>query len=277
MDGDGHLSTTTVALIVIGLGIPHGAADHLIFRARRPGENSGRSTLRFTLFYLLLILSYGLLWLTVPALALGLFLTVSVYHFGQAQVGKRREPRPRTVSRSLLWGCFALFFPILLHYPQAQPIIEGMLHRPLPLPPYWTVRICFLLVMANAYFIILTPRDNYRERTAMRRQLLDLLLLTLLYLTTDLLMGFAVFFLLWHSIPAAVAQWRYLRGRQLSKGVGHYLQQLLPLSLGAAVSLGTLYYLWSGSPGAGPDLGAVFILISLISLPHAFLVDAVYR
>ena len=114
-------------------------------------------------------------------------------------------------------------------------------------------------------------------RREVARRLLDLALLAALYLSTDLLLGFGLFFLLWHSMPAAAAQWHYLQRRAVVVNMRGYLRELLPLSLGAIGTLGGLYLWISGGHGAGIDLGVVFMLVSLITLPHAFLIDRVYR
>ena len=276
----GQLPGTGVALLVIALGIPHGAADHLIYRARHPQSSTVRSLLDFSLYYLLLILAYALLWVLLPTVALVLFLAVSAYHFGQEQIDTRPASGLLQQLHSLLWGAFVLFFPIVLHLPDAQPIIERMVGQEIPLPDK-AQRQCFLVVLVGANAYLAARRASLQQVTTgaqfRHRRFLDLILLVLLYLHTDLLMGFALFFLLWHSVPAAVSQWRYLRTHRLSGSVTGYLWQLSPLSLGAALTFVLVYHLWSESPGAGIDLGMVFIFISLITLPHALLVNAVYR
>lgn len=269
------VSATAGALALIALGIPHGAADHLIFRSRYPGRLTG---LRFLLFYVLLIIIYAALWVWLPWLALLLFLGASVFHFGQSYY----DPQPRLHGSRpwmlrLCWGAFVLLFPIFYHYGEARPIVESIVGREMELPPGWSLALPFILIAVNAY-LVLTGRDRGgRLSPALRRQLLDLLLLSLLYCTTPLLQGFAVYFLLWHSVPALVEQWRYLSRHRLSGGFRDYVWQLVPLSLGAFVTLGLAYWWFSHRSGLVIDPGMFFILVSLITLPHAFLVDRVYR
>ena len=264
------LSTPTLALLLLVLGIPHGAADHLIFQARHPELERRARQWRFFGFYLLLVLGYGLLWYALPLVAFLLFLGLSVHHFGQSY----GEGSP---GSRLSWGLYVLLFPILLHYEAAQPIIERMIGRSLPIPATYLLGCCASLLLLNVVQPLLDLHRSCPNQQQTARRLLDLSLLTALYLSTDLLLGFALFFLLWHSLPAAAAQWTYLRQRALVENFRAYVLQLLPLTLGALLSLGGLY-LWVGQgDGVGVDLGLVFILVSLITLPHAFLVDAVYR
>ena len=72
-----------VSLVLIGvLGIPHGAADHLIFNKLFPKQKHNQA--RFYALYLSGILVYSLLWFLGPLLALGLFILISAYHFGES-------------------------------------------------------------------------------------------------------------------------------------------------------------------------------------------------
>ena len=148
--------------------------------------------------------------------------------------------------------------------PEAAPIVERMLGYPILVPPWLPSVLAVGLVVWNAVV--------YREQ-----RLLDLALLLTLYLSTDLLVGFAVYFLLWHSLPAGCQQWIYLRQQGMVDTFGSYLAQLAPLSVGAALILGGGYWWLHRHSGVGVDMGLVFILISLITLPHTFLVDRVYR
>ncbi|WP_116105091.1 Brp/Blh family beta-carotene 15,15'-dioxygenase [Lewinella sp. IMCC34191] len=248
-----------IAMVLLALGIPHGAADHLIFRSRQ-SAGSAFSVFAFAVYYVGVIGSYTLIWWWWPAVALLLFLAVSVYHFGQ--------PHGGNLADRLLWGTFVLGFPVLYHYPQAEPIITGMLGYRVDLPAGWSGGIPALLVTANVSFALLNRQWA---------RLLDLVILVAVYLGTDLLLGFAVFFLLWHSLPALVEQWRYLTRHRLTRGWSTYLLQLLPLSLGAFVSMGVAYLLLHARGPQTPDLSYLFIMVSLITLPHALLVDRVYR
>ncbi|CAH0999961.1 beta-carotene 15,15'-dioxygenase [Neolewinella maritima] len=264
------LSASSVAVLLIVLGIPHGAADHLIFQARYPGQSWRVQRWKFFAFYLVLMLLYGGLWLLLPLLALLLFLGVSVYHFGQSYgIG--------SLASRMAWGLFVLSFPVLLHWPEARPIIERMVGSSLPPDGTLTIVLCGALVAANLLLPLLDLHADRTNRRATLRRLLDVILLTVVFMSTDLLLGFAVFFLLWHSLPAAVEQWGYLHRHRLSADVWAYGRQLLPLSLGALISLGAVYGWLAQGTVEGIDLGIVFMLVSLITLPHAFLVDRVYR
>lgn len=261
--GEPSVDPTILAGVLIALGIPHGAADHLIFRGSR--EEVGSSAY-FLLYYGMLVLAYGVMWYFLPAVALLLFIATSVYHFGQSHRSDSEGVKHSTVAwlPTVAWGSFVLGFPVLWHFAEAAPIIERMLG--------YRVVMAEWLPKAVAIGLLLWNVAVYRER-----RLLDLALLLALYLSTDLLVGFAVYFLLWHSVPAGREQWMYLRRLDIVNTFGGYVAQLAPLSVGAAIILGGGYWWLHRHSGVAVDMGVLFMLISLITLPHTFLVDRVYR
>ncbi len=247
-----------IAVVLLALGVPHGAADHLIHQLT--SRDRSRGTSAFARFYLGVMSVYVLTWIYLPTVAFALFLAVSIYHFGQTRGGK--------LADQLIWGCFYLGFPVLVHYPDARPIIEGMLDVSCALPDWLSVLGPTGMAVAAAANAV------YRRRSD---QLIDLAILIVLYLSTELLLGFAVFFLLWHSLPATVHQYHFIRRRLDRRGLRSFLRLLLPLSGAALVYLGVAYALIFGFGNGAPALSKVFVLISVITLPHALLIDRIYR
>lgn len=268
---------SVAALVVILLGVPHGAADHLLFRrALRAAGRSWTAILpRFLLMYTLLTVGYLLLWWWLPAVSLGLFLLLSAYHFGQTQYHEIQMSRWLRPFLFLAFGAFAIGFPVLWHFPTAAPILEALVPG-MPTASLAATRQIALGILAGN--LVLAAGLWWRGNKAGGWALLDLLTLSLLYVTLPLLLGFGLFFLLWHAYPALVDQYRFLReAHQKPWPWRRYLCHLLPLSIGALLVLaGFLVFRPDG--GQAAELAATFFLfISVITLPHAILVDGVYR
>ena len=253
----GGVDRPALALVLLSLGVPHGGADHLIHRltSRRQTGRMG-----FAGFYLGVMSGLVVMWLLLPALAFTLFIAVSVYHFGQTRGGG--------LTDQLIWGCFFLGFPVLVHFPEARPIIEGMLHREIPLPHWIGLAGPVILAAAAGANALRSRQEKY---------LIDLVVLCLLYLSCGLMLGFAVFFLFWHSLPASLHQYAFIRQRARPEALKTFARELLPLAMAAVVYLLLVYGVLFGFSGGTPPLSRVFVLISVITLPHALLVDRVYR
>ena len=247
-----------LAAILLVLGIPHGAADHLLHSVTTTGQASGPAA--FARFYLLAMAGFTALWWLAPIPAFAVFIGLSVYHFGQT--------KPGNLTDKLIWGSFYLGFPVTFHYVEAGPIVAGMLGLPLPDLGGWMAGIPWVLTLAAGMNAIL------RRRTDL---LADLAVLCLLYVSTGLLLGFAVFFLFWHSLPSALEQYAFLRTRLQPAQWREFLHYLIPMSVAAAAFL-WLAHAFLFAPGATAGLlSRVFVLISIITLPHAILVDRIYR
>lgn len=263
------------ALLLIVAGIPHGAADHLLFRRARDSGVSWRQVLpRFLGFYGLLVVTYGLLWWAWPTAALGLFLLASAYHFGQTHYHAADLSAPCRTIVFVLAGAFFIGFPVLLHPADALPILEQMLGRTLRPAAWWTGVVPWVLLAVNLLVAAVLPTKRPSVRGG---RTLDILLLATLFYGLPLLVGFAVFFLLWHSWPAAVDQYRLLKRAQPELSVGRYALALLPLSLGALLSLVALLSFTGDWLDGAAAAGWLFVFVAVITLPHAVLVDGLYR
>ena len=112
-------SSLMIALILILLiGIPHGANDHLLFFNlinKRIDEKNRKSTLFFALYIGLILLYIGC-WYLFPAFSLGLFILISIYHFGQSNLYiSPIESKFVKLISIILSGSFVLLTPIFAH------------------------------------------------------------------------------------------------------------------------------------------------------------------
>lgn len=103
-------------VLVLLIGLPHGATDFLLFRRLHGPVLRNSQVLRFFLFYVLSVLGYLLGWLFIPATALLVFLAISVYHFGQSNWQYAQLPRRVAGICNLAWGCFVLGGALLWHW-----------------------------------------------------------------------------------------------------------------------------------------------------------------
>ena len=115
-------------VLVLLIGLPHGATDFLLFRRLRGPGLSKQQIIRFFLFYLGSVSGFLGCWLFFPLIALLLFLVISCYHFGQSNWQYAQLPRWITYILNLAWGAFALGGALLWHWDESSVII-GQLDR----------------------------------------------------------------------------------------------------------------------------------------------------
>jgi Brp/Blh family beta-carotene 15,15'-monooxygenase len=275
--GAGWLLALCEPFLVLGmmivLGLPHGATDHGLFQALK--MKGGR--LKFLFLYGMVIGLYGLLWYTLPMLAFGIFMLLSIYHFGQSNwAGIRHETKGWARLHYLLWGSGILLTPILLHAGEASLIVAAMTGISLPASANMLPVIGSLAVLNVVVMLVLSWR-GVLSRKRLVWEVVGYGLLMALFFTNSLLLGFTVYFVCWHSLSSARDQLRFF-SRRLSPD----LRRQLSWEIGGTIvgALAFCLFIWLGP---GPEaalqpgiISGVFIFISLLTLPHMLLIEQLY-
>ncbi|MDJ0769630.1 MAG: Brp/Blh family beta-carotene 15,15'-dioxygenase [Ilumatobacter sp.] len=269
LEPDPVVSATIAIAVVATLGLPHGAADHAVMRA----ITGVFDPVRFHVRYVAGAAGYAALWLTVPAVALIGFLLVSAHHFGQSDLAHLRQDG----SRMLQWsrGVFVVAVPLVAHTTAVGPIVERLAGVD---PSTWSwlaasrpVVIALLIgqhLAAVAFLLRRTP--------ALRlRQLVVTISLTTLFVAADPLIGFAVYFGAWHSLGHLMT---------LSSVVGtggrpivDVVRIAAPRTLVVAVLAAAGAALCVVAGRADLIVPSVFVMLSLVTVPHAVVVERMWR
>ncbi|HMN89913.1 MAG TPA: Brp/Blh family beta-carotene 15,15'-dioxygenase [Saprospiraceae bacterium] len=265
-----------VLFILLG-GIPHGATDHLIFLQLRDKVFGIRKLSRFYLFYILLMAAYGILWWYVPAVALLIFLGLSVYHFGQSNWNYLSfKNRSQELITYWSWGAWVLLMPVIWHYDASVEIIQNITGTLFTLNNSWQQGICIFLSVFNVGWLLYLYFIGTLNKRQLRHEAMNFAVLTLLFLCTPLLLGFVIYFVCWHSLTSSADQIRFFAQRIPGYSWRRYLLQVLPMTILAVVGLLLLY----GAQLAlnlQPTIGTLFIFISMVTLPHMLLIDNLYE
>lgn len=249
----------TAALLLCLIGIPHGAND-LLYRRNK----SWRGAAVFLSLYLGSMALYAGLWYLAPVLALLIFFLISVHHFGQSNF----ESEQLWHAPSLLWGGLLLLYPVALHQAESFGIFQQMMGLATTLPPPT------LLLAAAALLTLVYLALSYRSYPAVfGRLLLQCLLIIGWLYSTNLLGGFIIVFCLWHSLQSLYYQWGYYQ-----QAYQHHPRPLrLFVANMAAYTLLALGFLWVCSLFLPLSIALLFILLSIITLPHAAVMDFIYK
>ncbi len=267
-------SATVVVAVVAVLGIPHGAVDHLVVEAIE-GRSSGRWS--FVRNYVLAMAGVGLVWLAAPPLALALFLVLSVHHFGQSDLAYLQLPRPNQLAVQWSRGLFLVGLPLVAHLPTVAPIVERLGGGD---PASWTWLadrwwLWAALLVAQHIAVGLVAGRTTADPLTLRREAVSVAALTALFLTTDPLVGFAVYFGLWHSLAHLLVLADLLGTRP--KPVRSVARLAAPLTAVSLVGLGVVA---GGIALAGrTDLlvPVVFVFVSMVTVPHMVVVEKLWR
>lgn len=271
------LSVGVVLAVVALLGIPHGAVDHLVAAGLGDGARGTASRARFTRDYLLAMGGVGLVWLAAPAVALAVFIALSVHHFGQSDTARLGLGAPRQLVLQWSRGLFVVGLPLVAHVDDVAPVVERLGGGD---PATWTwltdhqVLWCAGLILQQLAAIAAFG-PSIGARRALGQELVTVAALTALFLGTDPLVGFAVYFGLWHSLAHLLVLTDVLGTEPFPlRSVARLAAPVTAVSLVglAAVAIGA-------SLAGRPDLvlPMVFVFVSMLTAPHMVVVERLWR
>lgn len=235
---------------LLGIGIPHGALDHVI-------ESSQLGTKKFIHFlgiYLLLMGLMSSIWFYNPNWALCIFLVYSAIHFGQTD-GVEWE---LSNFISWLWGASMMAYILGSHDKETNIILESM---------------GFHGVFPTVNFVILIPWFLYAWLTK-RHKMIGTILWLGLSCFLPLILAFGLYFIFHHSALG----WAHLKSQFKMTHLDMWKQSLL-FQIGAWLFLLLFYLYWPTQDGPNniTKWGVFFVFLSSLSFPHVLAMIRFYK
>ena len=273
---------TLFVLVMILIGLPHGAVDHLIHIRQKQGDELTAITLgRFVRWYLLMIALYSLVWYLLPGVSLGIFIGLSCYHFGQSQLYYffKEEDYFSTITY-LFWGLAVLSYIICWNSQDSLALIGTIV----PEFGNWLINNSFAAslryvpwILSVAPVLFLVSRVRKLPADIILWEAGSLLAIGLVSYYCGLLVAFSVYFGFWHSSKSLRAIVRSFRDLHPEYDFAKFYKDAFLFSfisiVGIALlSVGTYYF----SVGIHPVM-LFFVLISLLTFPHMLVLEEVYR
>jgi Brp/Blh family beta-carotene 15,15'-monooxygenase len=250
-------------IMVITLGILHGANDLLILSVKNKRE---KSILKNLLIYISIILLCLLIYFFSSFIAIVLFILLSAYHFGEEHLGERINVN--SVFNFFYFLGYGMFIFALLFY-QSIPNVD-LIMKELTGLTFTKSQIELTLFISAGFlclaslFLIISKKNNYK---LFLKELMYLLLLFLVFKTSSLILGFAIYFILWHSIPSIIHQIEFISGDLNKKSVLLYVKKAMIYWIISIVGLLTLYQIL---PGIELFSTVVFVILFAVTAPHTW-------
>ncbi len=257
-------------ILILVFGIPHGAVDHRIHLS----TSEDTSVIKYVLKYVLIAGGFILWWLLDPSKALLMFILLSSYHFGQ-ELLEDQEIKNSSLFVRMIWGALILIAPMIYHLEEITPYLVVVVKAEVFDIGSWRfITPSLIILMAIGSLIML-----YRQGTGIRkifRLFIFLMFIVISHVLMPFVLAFTLYFVLFHSLNAFRHQYFWLRREKKHYNLGRFISDLIGFSLLAI--LGILALLWFVKPENQTILITYFfILISLITLPHAITLDQFYR
>ena len=263
------------AVLICLFGIPHGAIDHIIYREERT-----TSAAVFYSFYFGLMLLYFAFWMYLPMLSMLLFLVLSAFHFGQSQFSHLAILNKwKRVLVYQTWGLSILSGLVIFNYDQIVAIAANNQDIVALLPAFHYQTTLSVLILSSVVTLAILVRLKFDKQISGPLFFKEMLLFGLIHLcfyTLPLLVGFTIYFNTLHSMQVLLEEFDYLKKRMMKLSMADFILLVTPYTLISIVGLAILLVLSHFQIIAISGTLLVFIVISILTLPHSIVMDNFY-
>jgi len=250
---------------VLTLGILHGANDLSLLQS----ISFMRTKSQRFLVYIATVLLFSLILYHFPMTALLFFVLFSCYHFGEQQWTHRFQSKTNSPQFFyFVYGAFLFSMLFWSHAEQTQFIIKELsdLHITTISFQYMTFTSVFFCVL---YLLL--------QFSAFKTLIIDVLLqstlLILLFWTTNLIVSFGTYFIIWHSWPSLQDQTRTLYNKP--NAYFEYLKDAFPYWIISILGL-SLFFVYNEQIGLNP-LALFFAFLAAITFPHVLVIFGLHQ
>ena len=260
--------------LIFTFGILHGANDLLLIKNINTEKNT-RSWVAILGYYVVIVLSGVLLFYFIPQIALILFIIVSAYHFGEQQWQNLNHTFARwlLILFQFLYGFVVLLLLFVFHTQQVQSIVIKIANLTVPLPYFFG-----LLQIAAILFISLCGYAYWKTEKIRSKIVLEcfyLVLFTILFKSSSLIWGFAIYFVIWHSIPSIIDQIKFLNGSFSISFFIKYCKDAGIYWLSSIIGISVIYYFCKEEEQLFNAL--FFSFLAAITFPHAAVITSMFQ
>lgn len=193
---------------VLSLGVLHGSNDIKIIKSMT--QYSDKSIQKILLLYVSVVFGTLFIFLKFPKVTLILFVLISGYHFGEQHLLKKIPPNNRLKYLFFtIYGCLIFFMIFYANYEDVSLIIKNITQ-------ITTSKIVFRNVLIGLLLLTLIITVTLRKSNNFLKCVLEetgyLVLFYILFVNSTLLWSFAIYFIVWHSVPSLKDQILKLHG-----------------------------------------------------------------
>jgi Brp/Blh family beta-carotene 15,15'-monooxygenase len=258
--------------LIFTFGILHGANDLLLIKNINSVKQSN-SGLKILGYYVVVVLTGILLFYTIPQIALLLFIIVSAYHFGEQQWQNLQRDFPKwlVIIFQFIYGLVILLLLFNFHLIEVQNIILNIANISIS-DSYFTI----ILQVSGIIFISLSAYLYWKSENIRKKLILEffyLVLFAILFKSSSLIWGFAIYFVLWHSIPSIIDQIKFLNGSFSIKYFFAYCKAAGIYWLLSIVGITLIYYICKEEQLFN---ALFFSFLAAITFPHAVVITNMF-
>lgn len=266
---DIRTETILAVVLVLTIGIIHGANDIKIIQKYRLSTTSFS---QYLVGYIVTVISVGLIFFLIPAIALLIFVIISGYHFGEQHFHSLKiAHQPLRLGFYATYGLSVLMLLLYCNSIESLKVIEQI--------SGWVLsKLVLLIILGCSSLMLLGSVLILRKNRSLVFWIKEVAVLCLLYAVfevSSLVWGFAVYFVFWHAIPSLLDQVRFLNGAITKASILRYIKSSLLYWFMAI--LGLLVFIYFFKDRDGLLLSLFFTFLAAITFPHVLVMHGLFH
>lgn len=259
-------------ILIISVGILHGANDILLIDKTNFVSTKYKKFAKW-IYALVVIIAVGIFYF-IPFYALLLFVIFSAYHFGEQHWQDYFVGNSYTTLKQVLqftYGLSILSLIFLLQYEATNEIIFDLATWEVPQKGFLALFSgAIIMTIVNALFLI--AKNELKTANAAGLFLLLFFLAVVFYLT-PLVLGFAIYFAFWHSIPSLQDQINFVYEKNIRHGIAQYVRDAWIYWGISVIGFGLFVFIFYESK---LFYSFLFAFIAAITFPHVLVMEKMF-
>lgn len=258
-------------IMILTVGILHGSNDIMLINHTLK-SNSNISSLTIFVIYVLMVSLVAVLFYFLPFLALCLFVIFSSYHFGEQHFISKSNAKNYLISFYYTSYGMLIFSMIFFSSPDEVIVIVNEITNVFITHEFLKI----LLYTSMITTIILSFFMYYKKFISFNffEEIILIALLFVIFSIASLIAGFAIYFIIWHSIPSLRDQIIELHSEFNKKNLLLYLKNSAVYWLISIISLFVLYYIVNDDK---LFISLFFSFLSAITFPHVLVMFNLFK
>ena len=269
-----NISTLFCLLLILTIGVSHGALDHLKGKKLISILNIKKFYI-FYLIYSLMALSVIFIWTIVPAITLIVFLSVASFHFGKEDTQFLITKNSNLTSILYFFrGLLVIVIPLYFNFDETVTIFKMLLidneqfYSGLSFIEKYKIIEIAISLSALSSIILFLSEFNIKKFAIF----LDFFSIIILNYYLSPLVAFTIYFCFLHSIRHTISLAIEMDNSNLKNGLKLFVQKAFPLTVLTVIfSVIGLYFLNNVYELNSAILKIIFIGLASLTFPHILL------
>ena len=259
-------------LLIFTFGILHGANDLLLID-KLIYKKETNTRLKTLLFYISVVLIGSLLFYIIPWVTLSAFVIISGYHFGEQQWKSLDKNKLKFLVKifQFVYGLFILFLLFNFHSDEVQKIVYAItgINFPLFYIPLFLKISSSIFIVVGLYFLSIQAIPI----KTLISEIFYLIVFAVIFKSSSLIWGFALYFVLWHSLPSIIDQIKFVYGSFSFANFISYCKSALIYWSASLIGISILYLIFKDEK----IFNALFFsFLASITFPHVFVIAKMF-